>query len=507
VVSTAWPFGAKRGSSGEIALGGYHIPAKLKVDARPSSASDDTMMLRPEHAFNQVQFAVGEDPEVESQGGPIAVPVTINGRIAQAGAENRYRFHARKGEPLILEVKARRLGSDLDSYLEVLDAAGRPIERATVRPVWETSLTLRDHSSADRGIRIAAWTSLHAGDYVMVGREILRIEALPLSPDADTIFESAGGQRIAFFDTSTEAHAIDSAMYKVQIHPPGAKFSPNGLPMAHLYYRNDDGGPGFGSDSLVHFTAPADGEYIAAIRDAESLGGQNYGYRLSVRHPRPDFRLSVNPRNPNVPAGGSIPLTVTAQRLDGFDGPIEVSLRDLPPGLNAAPAVIQPGQNATTLTLSAAVDAKLASAAPLQVAGKAGTIERVANPDDRLKLIALMPHPDLVMTAETKEVTLEPGGTAEITVSIARQGDFHGRVPVEVRNLPPYVRVLDVGLNGVLITEDESRRSFTIEALPMAQPVEQAIYVSGQVETRSGQQSSYAAPEGIRLRVKGKATQ
>jgi hypothetical protein len=109
------------------------------------------------------------------------------------------------------------------------------------------------------------------------------------------------------------------------------------------------------------------------------------------------------------------------------------------------------------------------------------------------------------MTAETKEVTLEPGGTAEITVSIARQADFHGRVPVEVRNLPPNVRVLDVGLNGVLITEDESRRSFTLEALPMAEPGEQLIYISGQVETRSGQQSSYAAPEPIRLRVKAKA--
>ena len=112
-----------------------------------------------------------------------------------------------------------------------------------------------------------------------------------------------------------------------------------------------------------------------------------------------------------------------------------------------------------------------------------------------------MPPPDLLMTAETKEVTLAPGGTAEITVSIARQGDFRGRVPVEVRNLPPRVRVLDVGLNGVLITEDESRRSFTIEALPMAQPADQMIYVSGDVETRSNQQSSYAAPQAIRLRV------
>jgi hypothetical protein len=64
--------------------------------------------------------------------------------------------------------------------------------------------------------------------------------------------------------------------------------------------------------------------------------------------------------------------------------------------------------------------------------------------------------------------------------------------------------VLDVGLNGVLITEDEVRRSFTIEALPSAEPVDQLIYVSGAIETRSGQQSSYAAPQAIRLHVAAK---
>ena len=64
------------------------------------------------------------------------------------------------------------------------------------------------------------------------------------------------------------------------------------------------------------------------------------------------------------------------------------------------------------------------------------------------------------------------------------------------------MRVLDVGLNGVLLNEDESRRSFTIDALLNAEPVDQLIYVSGAIETRSGQQNSYAAPQPIRLRIK-----
>jgi hypothetical protein len=489
--------------TGEFPLAATPFPLGFRKGDRNLPTGEwleDSILVRPNHAYNQIRLAVGDEPEIESQGGPITVPVTVNARIDKPGAANRYRFQARKGEQLVLEVNARRLGSDLDSYLEVLDAKGNSIERAIARPVWETNITLRDHDSAGRGIRIAGWSGLEAGDYVMMGSEIMRVEALPLSPDNDTVFEAFGGQRMAFFDTTPEAHAIDSPVYKVQIHPPGAKLSPNGLPLAHLYYRNDDGGPGYGRDSVVHFTAPADGEYIAQIRDVQNLGGASYAYRLTVRQPRPDFRLSVNPRNPNVPAGGSIPLTVTAARLDGLDAPIDVTLHDLPAGVQASAATIKPGQVTTTVILSADADAKLA-AAPLHVSGKAGALEHTANPEDHLKLIALMPQPDLVMTAETKEVTVEPGGTAEITVSIARQAGFQGRVPVEVRNLPPRVRVLDVGLNGVLITEDESRRSFTIEALPSAQPGEQLIYVSGQIETRSGQPSSYAAPQAIRLKV------
>ena len=115
-------------------------------------------------------------------------------------------------------------------------------------------------------------------------------------------------------------------MYKVQIYPPGKPFVTNGLPVVHLPYRNDDGGPGYGKDSLLHFTAPADGEYVVRLRDVRGLKGEDYAYRLTVRPPSPDFRLSVRPRNPNVPAGGRIPVTVTALRLDDFDGPIEVTV-------------------------------------------------------------------------------------------------------------------------------------------------------------------------------------
>jgi hypothetical protein len=515
----AFPLGLQKGKTAAVQLTGYNLGAN-KVAVKGESSQEDmrAVIFRPQApkgpAFNRVKLALGDEPEAPASGvnttlaraQTITVPVTVNGKLE--GVENYYRFHARKGEKLVFEVNANRLGSPLDSLLDILDTKGAPIERATIRCVLETSTTLADRDSSDRGIRITSPTGFAVGDHMMIGAEIIQVEAMPRSPDDDFIFTAFGGQRRAYLDTTPEAHPIDQAVYKVQIYPPESRFTPNGLPVVHLSFRNDDGGPGYGKDSLLHFTAPADGDYIVRIRDVRRATGPDYAYRLTVRQPSPDFMLSVSPRNPNVPLGGRVPVTVTALRLDEFDGPIEVSLKNIPAGLHATTGVIGAGQTSTTLLVSADDNAKLDRAVALEVAGRAQFggrwEERRANPEDKLKLISLAPKPDIVMMAETKEVVLAPGGTAEVEVAIQRNNEYGGRVPVEVRNLPPGVRVLDVGLNGVLITETENRRKFVLQALPSARPIEQPIIVAGDIETRAGgQQNAYAA-EPVILKVQPK---
>ena len=513
IVTRAYPLGIQDGQSRDEHLYGWNLnPEVVRLQGKPSEGYEDMLELRPEHAFNEVKLAVGSEPEVEAaqdnrtleKAQPLSTPVTVNGRLEKPGDFAFYKFSAKKGQKLIVDVNARRLGSELDSFLEVLDAQGKRVERATVRATWETNITLNDQTSSSTGLRISSWSDLKPGDLVMIGNEIIRIERLPKGPDEDTFFEQFGGQRLAFFDTTTEAHAVDKPVYKIQLHPPGTTFSNNGLPLVHLYYQNDDGGPGYSKDSLIHFVAPADGEYIVKLRDIQGLGGENYAYRLTVREPRPDFRLAVNDPNPNVPVGGCVPITVTARRMDEFDGAIQVAVQDLPAGLTATPGLIQSGQVNSTMLLCASANARLDRAVALKITGKAQNITREANPDDHLKLIALMTSPDVRMTAETKELTIPQGGTGKITVSIQRQNEFAGRVPIDVRNLPPHVQVPDVGLNGILLNETENRRTFTLEALPDAKPGEQWIYVGGDIETRSNLPSVYAAPEPIKLIIVAK---
>jgi hypothetical protein len=408
-------------------------------------------------------------------------------------------FHATRGQSLIIEVNAARAGSPLDPVLEILDAHGKPIERATVRAVAENSLTLNDRDSMQPGLRLLTTTGFAVGDYMMVGTEIVRVAITPHGPDEDTFFDSVGGQRVAYLDTTSEGHAMDTPVYKVQILPPGANPAANGLPLVHLLYRNDDGGPGYGKDSLIHFNAPADGQYIARLTDLRGRKGPELTYQLIIRDPHPDYKLALKTPIANVPSGGRVPVTVIASRLEGFDAPIHLSMQDLPPGLHATSVTIPPGETGGTMVLTADPGARLDTPAPLIVHDDNG---REASPGDLLRLIAVATPSDIQLSAKTREVTLTPGSKAEITVDLRRNNSFAGRVPIEVRDLPQEIVVSNVGLNGVLINETETTRTFTIEALPNARPVVQTIVVSGKVETRAAAQENLFAGEPIHVVVK-----
>ncbi len=81
-----------------------------------------------------MKFVVGDLPEIverETDGKPVPVgvqlPVTINGRIFPREDVDIWTFPAESGRSYTCEVTASRLGSPLDSRLEILDPAGRRI--------------------------------------------------------------------------------------------------------------------------------------------------------------------------------------------------------------------------------------------------------------------------------------------------------------------------------------------------------------------------------------------
>jgi hypothetical protein len=520
-LTSVFPLGRRKGSTRPVRVEGVNLgtSARGSVGAPLPDAPDEAAVVvsTPLGApVNRLPLALGRYPELEEtesgrdgigRAQRLAVPVTVNGRLHHADGtpdEDYYRFAAAKGQQVVVSVAANRLGSPLDSVVEVLDAHGREIPRAVLRPVWETSIDLRDQSSSSSGMRLLSWSGLRRGDWVYVDRELIQVSELPKGPDEDTSFTSFRGRRVAFEDTTSEGHALGRPVYKVERHPPGSTFSPNGLPLFTLVYRNDDGGPMWGKDSRLTFTAPAAGEYVVRIRDARGESGPLYAYRLTLAPPRPDFELFVSPSNPNVPRGGRVPVTVTAFRHDGFDGPIEVSVDGLPPGITANSGTILPGHASVAITLTAAADAA-AVTGPLVVAGRAATgpRERVrqARADEKVSVVSVSAPPDVrVVSVEPAIIELAPGGHATVRATIARENGFTGRVPLAVLNLPFRVTVPDIGLNGILITETQDTREFEIVADDTAAAAEQTLFVTARVET-----NQVASPEQasvpIRFRV------
>jgi hypothetical protein len=286
-------------------------------------------------------------------------------------------------------------------------------------------------------------------------------------------------------------------VYKVEIHPPGSTFPPNGLPLFPVYYRNDDGGPGFGKDSYLVFDPPADGTYQVRVADARGAGGPGYAYRVTVRPPRPDFAVSFSPTAPNIPVGSGVPVTVTVTRIDGFDGPVRVKFEGLPAGLHAPETFVEAGHTTTAFALFAEPGAAVPPGTKLRLVGRAevGGKEVVREAAGGPPTIG--PVGDIVTKTRVGELAIRPGRETRFTVEIERQGKFDKRVPVEVRGLPHGVRVLNIGLNGILITERETSREVVLYAEPWVRPMDHPIVVSARKE---GPNTEYAA-KSVLLRV------
>ncbi|GBD36840.1 hypothetical protein HRbin36_01968 [bacterium HR36] len=538
IVTAVYPLGVPRNSKTQIHLFGVHLGNKPVVDItvppdQPVGSRLPIHLTTPfGPALGNRSVVVAEFPESvaplaklqrsetgELELGEVPVPGVANGCLFRNTQAHVWRFSAKRSQPLIIEVEARRLGSPLDSVIEILDANRQPLPRAVLRSVARTYTTFRDHDNVTAGIRIEDWRELAINDYLYVNGELIRILALPRNPDDDCRFFNVGGQRLGYLDTTPTYHPPGTPMYKVVIHPPGSTFPPNGFPIFTLYYRNDDGGPGYGKDSRVFFHPPADGTYYIRLADALGLTAALAGsttqqrageegvpmpYRLIVRPPRPDFRVRFSPTQPQIERGGAIPITLTVDRLDGFAGRVELELVDLPAGLSAPRTHVGPEEFSTAVALYAAPDAKLPDKPlPLHVIARARVGEQEVVREAIGGIPVLIEPGDIRTTTVEPSITVRPGSETKLTVRIERRNNFQGRVPIDVTGLPHGVRVLDIGLNGILVTPSETQRTISIYCEPWVSPTEHPFVVFAR---REGKNTVHAAPSVLLRIVPANAT-
>ena len=402
---------------------------------------------------------------------------------------------------MIVEVYGRRLGSPIDSTVSVLDKAGRPVARAVLRPVDQTEMAFRDHPSSSSRIRLTRWNNLAINDYILFGREVGRILALPRNPDDDCSFWDQQGQRLGMLETTPEQHPMGQPMYKVEIHPPGTVFPPGGIPVKTLTYTNDDGGPSFGKDSRVTFDVPADGDYFVRVEDVRGLGGEEFGYHLVVRRPHPSFRVAVESGEPEHTSGRDHSGDPERQPDRRFRA------SDRGPGGGIAPGRHgdDRGDRERGAWWNAGSDGRGVGTGFLTAflarrrscSGRSGgeAIGCASRPGDRPGRTGWRMDHGHIPTEPGNRSAAGPGrnssGPAIVDDVGGRQVPrIQGRVPIDVKNLPQGVRVLNIGLNGVLITEVETERTVSIIAEPWARPMVRSFFAVGKAESAGTAESS-----------------
>jgi WD40 repeat protein/mono/diheme cytochrome c family protein len=425
----------------------------------------------------------------------LKLPAKVKGRIHREGDAtdadiDLFRFEAKAGQTWVFEVNAARSKSPLDSTIAILDADGKPVQRVLLQAVRDSYIRFRGINSDTKDCRLQNWAEMDLNQYLYMNGEVVKLWLWPRGPDSGYIFYEQSGKRMNYFGTTATSHPLQEPCYIVEPHAPGTKLIPNGLPAFPINYENDDDPEReLGTDSRLRFTAPADGVYYAKLSDVRQFSGEKFTYELTARPARPNFTVTLGGANPSVPAGSGKEFSVSTNRSDGYDGPIEVQIEGLPPGFHAtSPLIIQPGQFKAYGTINAAKDAPALTpenakatkvTASATINGKKVTHE--VNNFGEIKLaavpkflVAIGPdttdgsnaEPPKFGTGNPLELTISPGETITARVHIERSKDFKGRVGFEAisQNLPHGVIVDNVGLSGLLIVEGTSQRQFFLTA-------------------------------------------
>lgn len=424
-----------------------------------------------------------------------------------------FRFTAAAGQEWVIEVNAARSGSKLDSFVEVLSSTGERLERTRLQAVRDSYFTFRgkDANQSD-DFRIFNWEEMELNQYLYANGEVVKLWLYPRGPDSGFMIYPGKGSRWGWFDTTPLAHPLGEPCYIVEEVPHGTDPIPNGLPVFTVYCENDDESRReLGADSRLSFTAPADGEYLVALRDVRGFSGPEFKYTLAIRPRRPDFAVTLHGAGPAVNAGSAKEFRVEVQRKDGFDGPIRVDIEGVPPGFAVTtPIVIEAGQLEAFGVITAASDApqptpenanltKVTATATINAAdvthdvNNLGEIKLAEKPK---LLVAIQPadggaQPVGVSPAGWPEYEIRPGETIMLNVLLERNG-YDGEVSFggvgSGRNLPHGAYVDNIGLNGLLILSGQDQREFFVTAAPWLPAQTRTFHINTGVE---GNQASW----------------
>ncbi len=279
--------------------------------------------------------------------------------------------------------------------------------------------------------------------------EANRVEMLG---DVNGKFNQSGDVDRFIFAGKKDQSFVFTGVTRQQGSPADLSFKLLGPDGAQLAVAEDAGvGEGFFAAKL-----PADGDYTLVVEELNRRGGPEYAYRIAVTPTSLPFTISASTDTLNIPAGGAVPVVVTAVR-PAYAGPIEVSVAGLPDGLTASKTVIGPGRTTAVLTVHAKPDFAAGQLLGVKILGTAriGDADVVATADVNGVLKArfanmrfppaalatnvaasTMPANGLVLKVEPAEIVFGKDLSAKVKVIAERSQGLDEAVAIAVLPAP-----------------------------------------------------------------------
>lgn len=347
--------------------------------------------------------------------------------------------------------------------------------------ILEDSLSL-DNNLPDKAQPLTL-PALVAGRLEKPGdRDFYRLEAKKGEPLAIEVLADRTGTRMDFVVT-----------LKAATDTTAQEFDDGPEPLHQQWFFNRT------EDPVVRFNPPKDGAYLLSVsaRDVNLNGAPHQVYALRIGPPQPSFRLvtldpAVQGGMPRLKAGTAVSLLVLADRTGGAEGPIDVQLEGIPPGVKVLPCRIPANQKSTWLTLvggpglrdavwTLRVTGTLQSspdAPPLQTTARhAGvtwpTTQQVNNPqparmEQGLFLATSSAEPALKLAGDKKDLNLIQGDRATVKYQVTKPKGMTGTGLVaflETQNQQDAPVRVSNGNNGqVNLPADKNEVEFQIEA-------------------------------------------
>ncbi len=459
-LDNVYPLGGKRGDTLKLAGFGQSMPKDPLEVAIPASAAAEFA-----HVFtvagqrtNPITLDVDDLPELREEThakSPVTFPAMLNGRIAAAGEIDTWTWTGRKGDSLVFELRAGRLGSKLDGVLAIVDALDKMLAKDEAN-AGQPDPVLNFTVPADGVYRVQVQDRFRSrGGPGFAYR--LRVAAPPapgfrlaLAVDAVTLLR-AGTAKLKI-----DAVRIGGFKDAIALQIDGL---PAGVSVANLLIAANQ------TSVELNFKADAKAKIQTAhlrIVGVAKIGSEERRETASTKAQIDDVLLAVALPTPFVFKGeyemgfaarGSVHKRKYKIERNGYDGSIEISLTDKQArhlqGVTGPTIIVPAGATEFTYTASLPPWMETGRTCRVCVMGVGvvkdhdGSEHRVVftSVNQNEQLVAVVGPGQLALEADRTSFQASPGKTIEVPVRVKRGQGLQGEVKLTL-DVPAHLRSL-----------------------------------------------------------------